>query len=165
MHNLCVLLLWCYLLFKLAPMHYHLSNTVTPLVHKWQARREACTVSSNSRQTCLSADQSFKFSLCSVTQDFSAAVWYPLCKNIFWKKKKKNFWAQVSKCTLQKQRQLEITCNSLLMLYSCRSFFFFTVSCSLYSYYKRKKLCLTGKMSLLLRSWLSKTHLSVEINK
>ena len=37
--------------------------------------------------TCLRAYQSFKFSLCSGTQHFSAAVWYPLCKNIFSGKK------------------------------------------------------------------------------
>ena len=40
------------------------------------------------------------------------------------------------KCTLQKQRQLEITCYGLLMRFSCC--IFFTVSCSSYSFFKRK---------------------------
>ena len=42
------------------------------------------------------------------------------------------------KCTLQKQRQLEITCYGLLTRFSCC--IFFTVSCLLYSFFfKRKK--------------------------
>ena len=58
------------------------------------------------------------------------------------------------KCTLQKQRQLEITCYGLLMRFSCC--IFFTVSCSSYSFFKRKKkLCFIRKISLLLRSWVS----------
>ena len=41
------------------------------------------------------------------------------------------------KCTLQKQRQLEITCYGLLMRFSCC--IFFTVSCSSYSFLREKK--------------------------
>ena len=58
------------------------------------------------------------------------------------------------RCTLQKQRQLEITCYGLLMRFSCC--IFFTVSCSSYSFLReKKKLCFIRKISLLLRSWVS----------
>ena len=65
------------------------------------------------------------------------------------------------KCTLQKQRQLEITCYGLLMRFSCC--IFFTVSCSnsSYSFLREKKTLLhsedklTSQKLSLLNTFLS----------